>query len=331
MDKFRALEYFIAVAEEGSLSGAARRLEVTIPAALKVINALERSLGATLFDRSSQGLSLTADGARYYESCRPLLQHLADADESVGGLASRPRGTVVLGTQAFTQQHCFLPALPQFHARYPDIALDIRTVNRLSDPDAEAVDIFVLFGWHEMPDMIHQRIAQSTYHVVASPAYWKAHGMPKRPADLAAHQCLTFRNPEGTLLDFWEFDRGREHESVSVQGWLASTNPDLVLGAAIAGEGVGRITYLRMRDHVRRGDLVTALDDWTVRHPPPVTVFFRPKHRRTARVRLVVDFATDIFRRLEAENEQDVTLPASRPDWYYRHYGRASRAARERR
>jgi len=80
MDKFRALEYFIAVAEEGSLSGAARRLEVTIPAALKVINALERSLGATLFDRSSQGLSLTADGARYYESCRPLLQHLADAD-----------------------------------------------------------------------------------------------------------------------------------------------------------------------------------------------------------------------------------------------------------
>jgi LysR family transcriptional regulator, regulator for bpeEF and oprC len=327
MDRFRALEYFVATADAGSLSGAARKLEVTIPAALKVINALERRLGATLFDRSSRGLTLTADGVRYLESCRPLLEQLADADESISGSAGRPRGTVVLGTQTYTQQHCLLPALPQFHARYPEIVLDIRSVNRANDPDAGAVDVFVLFGWHEMPDMIHARIAQSSYHVVATPGYWKAHGKPRRPKDLAGYQCLPFRNPEGTLLDFWEFDRGKEHEAVTVQGWLASTNPDLVLGAVLAGEGVGRITYLRMRELVRRGELQTALDDWTIRHPPPVTVFFRPKHRRTARIRLVVDFATDIFRRLEAEREQGVPLPASRPDWYYRQYGRASRAA----
>jgi DNA-binding transcriptional LysR family regulator len=104
MDRFRALEYFVAAADSGSLSGAARKLEVTIPAALKVINALERRLGTTLFDRSSQGITLTADGARYLESCRPLLEQLADADEAVGGAAGRPRGTVVLGTQAFTQR-----------------------------------------------------------------------------------------------------------------------------------------------------------------------------------------------------------------------------------
>ena len=330
MDRFRALEYFVAAADEGSLSGAARRLEVTIPAALKVINALERRLGATLFDRSPQGLTLTADGARYLESCRPLLEQLADADEAIIGSASRPKGTVVLGTHAFTQQDCFLPALPQFHSRFPEISLDVRTVNRLTDPDAEAVDVFVLFGWHEAPDMIHARIAESSYHVVATPGYWKAHGKPNRPQDLAAHQCLTFRNPEGTLLDFWEFERGKERESVSVQGWLASTNPDLVFGAVLAGEGVGRITYLRTREPVRRGELELALDDWTILHPPPVTVFFRPKHRRTARIRLVVDFATDLFRRLEADREQGVALHVSRPDWYFKHYGRASRAAPKR-
>lgn len=328
MDKFRALEYFVAAAEAGSLSGAARRLQVTVPAALKVIAALEKSLGATLFDRSSQGLSLTADGTRYLESCRPLLEGLAEADDAITGAATRPRGTVVVGMPAFTQLDCVLPSLPRFHARYPDIALDIRTVNKLTEPEAAAVDVFILLGWHEAPDMIHQRIAQTSYHVVASPAYWEAHGKPQRPKELARHQCLAFRNPEGTLLDFWEFDRGSEHEAVSVSGWLASTNPDLVLGAAIAGEGVARMTWLRSREHVRSGALQPALEDWVVRHPPPVTLFFRPKHRRTPRVRLFVDFATDLFARLQAEREDGKAPSTSRPAWYYKQYGRSSRAAR---
>jgi LysR family transcriptional regulator, regulator for bpeEF and oprC len=328
MDRFRALEYFVAAAEAGSFSGAARRLEVTVPAALKVIKSLEQHLGATLFDRSPQGLTLTDEGRRYLEACAPLLEQLKQADEEIGGAARRPHGTVVIGCPAYTHDQCFLPALPHFHARYPDITLDFRTMQRLSDPEAAAVDVFVLFGWHEAPDMIHKRVAQTSYHVVASPAYWAAHGMPRRPRDLEGHQCLTFRNPEGTLLDFWEFDRGPEYEAVSIKGWLASTNPDLVLGAALAHEGVARITYLRMGLHVLGGALVPALDDWVVRHPPPVTVFFRPKDRRVARVRLVVDFATEVFQRLQAARESGSPRVASRPDWYYRRWGRASRAGK---
>src|SRR5688500_16096286 len=188
MDKFRALEYFVAAAEEGSLTGAARRLEVTVPAALKVVAALERNLGATLFDRSPQGLALTADGARYLESCRPILEQLAEAEEDISGAGSHPRGTVVVGTPAFTQENCFLPALPRFHARYPEISLDFRTVLRLNEPEAEAVDVFVLLGWHEAPEMIHRRIAQTSYHVVAAPSYWASHGVPRSPRDLAHHQ-----------------------------------------------------------------------------------------------------------------------------------------------
>lgn len=330
MDKLRALEYFVAAAEEGSLSGAARRLQVTAPAALKLISALERRLGAALFERSPQGLALTPDGTRYLESCRPILEQLADADDAITGATSRPHGTVVLGTQAFTQAAHILPALGQFHARYPGIALDIRTIDRLNEPEAAAVDVFVLFGWHEAPDMIHRRIAQGSYHVAATPGYWAAHGTPHRPRDLAAHECLAFRNSVGTLLDYWEFDRSGEHEAVSVRGWLASTDPQLVMGAALDGEGVVRLTHLRAREHVRRGQLQLVLEDWTARHPPPVSVFFRPKHRRTARVRLVVDFATDIFQRLQAEHEEGLSPTVARPTWYYRSYGRASRAAKSR-
>jgi hypothetical protein len=91
---------------------------------------------------------------------------------------------------------------------------------------------------------------------------------------------------------------------------------------------VARITYLRMAEHVMRGTLVPVLDDWVVRHPPPVTVFFRPKDRRVARVRLAVDVATDLFQRLQATREVSSERVAPRPEWYYRRYGRSSRALR---
>jgi LysR family transcriptional regulator for bpeEF and oprC len=327
MDKLRALQYFIAAAEEGSLSGAARRLEVTIPAVAKLVTSLEKSLGTTLFDRHSQGLALTPDGGRYLETCQPLVEELLAADESFGAAASRPRGVVVLGTPTFVSQRCLGPALPQFHARYPDIEVDVRIVNSVPEAEAAGVDVCVLFGWHESPDLVQKEIAQTRYLVLGTPDYWKAHGMPRHPRDLQRHQCLVFRNPRGTLLDMWEFERDNAIESVTVHGWLSSSLRDVVLDAALAGEGVVRTTDLTTRPYLEAGRLVPVLQDWHARNAPPVNVLFRPKHRRTPRVRILVDFATEVFRRLEAERESAVAV-STRPEWYDKRYARASRSKR---
>lgn len=90
MDKLRALQYFVAAAEEKSFSGAARRLEVSVPAISKLINTLEKSLGARLFERATNGLSLTADGATYLEACLPALDQISTADDSITNAAMRP-------------------------------------------------------------------------------------------------------------------------------------------------------------------------------------------------------------------------------------------------
>ena len=132
MDKLRALQYFAAAAEERSMSAAARRLGVSTPAIAKLLTALERSLGTILVDRTVRGLALTADGESYLEACQPALAQLAAADEVLAGSATRYRGTVVVGTQSYLGQHCILPALSRFHARYPDIQVEIRVVQRLS-------------------------------------------------------------------------------------------------------------------------------------------------------------------------------------------------------
>jgi DNA-binding transcriptional LysR family regulator len=332
MDKFRALQYFVAAAEEQSFSGAARRLEVSVPAIAKLITSLERNLRATLFTRTVHGLALTAEGNRYLDDCQPLLEQLAAADEAVSDASARPRGTLVVGAPAFLSQHCILPALQRFHARYPDIQVDIRIVNRLTDPDATFVDVFVLLGWPEHPDLVQRRIAQTRLLICAAPSYWAAHGIPERPKDLERHVCILFRDQEGTVLDLWEHERNGEKETVAVNGWLVSSHRDVVLDAVIAGEGVARLTDLSTRAHLESGRLVPVLLDWETKHAPPVNVVYRPSNRRTPRVRLFVEFVGEVFRKLEAERDERLAarLPAERPYWYQRRYSRASSRVRER-
>lgn len=332
MDKLRALQYFVAAAQEHSFSGAARRLEVSIPAVAKLITSLERSLGANLFDRTARGLTLTADGQRYLEDCQPLLEQLTAADEVVSGAAAHPHGTLTVGAPPTLAQHCILPALPRFHTRFPDIQVEIRIVHRLGGAEASAVDVFVLMGWPEHPDLVHRVIGQTRTLICAAPGYWAAHGVPQRPKDLERHICLLFRNQEGIIVDVWQHRRGAELESASVSGWLVSSHRDVILDAAIAGEGVARMTDLSIQRQIRGGHLVPVLLDWEATDAPPVNLLYRPNHRRTPRVRLFVDFVTDLFRKLEAEREGGVTAPLSteRPHWYRRGFGRASSSVRRR-
>ncbi len=331
MDKFRALQYFIAAAQERSFSGAARRLDVSVPAIARLVGALERSLGVSLFDRSVHGLKLTADGVSYLESCRPILEQMAVADEALRGAAVRPKGTLVLGAPPILSQHCILPALPSFNARFPDIQIDVRTVDKPSAPGAEAAEILVLYGWPQQPGLVQRRLAGTRLLICASPAYWAAHGVPQRPKDLEQHPCLLFRDQEGTVLDLWEHERKGQKEAAAVSGWLVSSHRDVILDAAIAGLGVARFTDLTIRVPLQSGQLVPVLADWESKHAPPISMLYRANQRRLPRVRLFVDFLVDLFRKLEAEREPAlaVKVEAERPHWYRRRHGRASATPRE--
>ena len=330
MDKLRALQYFVAAAHERSFSGAARRMDVSIPAVARLVTSLERSLGATLFERNPQGLVLTPDGAAYLEASQPILQQVAAADESLSAASARPRGTLVVGAPPFLSQHCLLPALPAFHARHPEIQIDIRTVDRVTAPEARLAEVLIVYGWPAPSRLVHRRIARTRLLICASPAYWAANGLPKRPKDLERHACLCFRDQEGTILDFWEYERAGMREAAEVKPWLVSSHRDVLLDAAIAGAGVARFTDLSIPRQLRSGQLVPVLLDWETKQSPPVNLLFRASQKRTPRVRLFVDFATELFRGLEAESATGPTVMPERPVWYRRRHGRASASTRTR-
>lgn len=328
MDKLRALEYFVAAAEQGSFAGAARQLEVSVPSVHKLVGLLEQQLGVRLFDRTVRGLTLTASGEGYLESCRPLLLEMAALDRAVSRAAHGPSGTLVVGAPPQLAHHVLLPALPRFHARCPDIQVDFRVVHRVTDVDAAAVDVFVLHGWPEAQDLVHRSLGQSKMLVAATPDYWSRQGIPQHPDELARHACMLMRNPAGILIDLWDFQRGQDKASVKVGGWLSSNDREVVLDAVLAGEGIGRFSELATRTHLQSGRLVPALLDWEVHGGPPLNLLYRPNNQRTPRVRLFLDFVAALLQELESEGGNLSRAGVERPQWHRRGYGRASSVLR---
>jgi DNA-binding transcriptional LysR family regulator len=329
MDKLRALQYFVTAAEEKSLSGAARRFEVSATAVAKMITVLEKSVGVRLFDRTAHGLTLTASGEEYLESCRPALAQLEVADELLRSSTERTAGTIVVGVQHVIARELLAPALPRFHALHPHIDIDVRDFNRVTVEQTRGVDVFLVLGWPEAGDLVRRQIGAARFIIAAAPSYWVAHGMPRHPRELEQHICLPIRGVDGTVMDLWTFGRGDERVSVNVRGWLVTSNAhrDMVIDLALAGQGVARILDWTNRRELASGAFVQALADWESPEAPPVNLLYRPSVRRIPRVRMFINFVVELFRELEATRARPVA-PSARPLWLKRPYGRASASVR---
>lgn len=332
MDKLRSLHYFVAAAEASSFSAAARRFGVSTAAVAKLIQSLERELGLVLFERHAQGLALTAGGAGYLEACRPALEQLADADEQASASTSRVSGTVVVGIQPVIAQECLTPALPRFNALYPDIQLDVRYFMRATEETTRGVDVFLVMGWPQHAgDLVRRQIGATSFVVCAAPSYWAVHGMPQHPRELERHNCICIRSNTGSVMDLWRLSRGDEHVSIAARGWLVVDNVhrDMVRDLAVAGAGVARILdwHKRQGREIASGLLVPALTDWTHDEVPPVNMLYRPSVRRVPRVRLFIDFVTQLFR--DIEQQREVRAPSTAmPRWVKAYRPRASATLR---
>ncbi len=333
MDKLRGLTYFVAIAEEGSLTQAAHRLEVSVPAVQKMLGALERELGAKLFARSSKGVLLTQNGGEYLDRCRLILDDLQEAEAAITRNTDGLSGNLVVALHSQMALHILLPKLSRFHALYPQIKLDVRTVHRMSDADAEMADVLLLHGWPEKTqDHVHRVLGLARSLIVASPDYWSLYGVPQHPDELRKHKCILMRNPAGILLDLWEFKRDDTHVAVPVNGWLQSNAREVILDAVLGGEGVGRFSEVTTLNYLRSGRLVPVLLDWETQGGPPINLLYKANARRSPIACAFIDFITRLIEDLAADTEYAAQRPASeRPAWHRRGYTKASSALRARR
>jgi DNA-binding transcriptional LysR family regulator len=228
------LEIFVATAAQGSLSKAARLLDISPAVASAALKRLESELEAALFVRTTRSMRLTLAGERLLARARPLLDGLREAEEELEAVHDKVEGQLQISMPSDFGRHIVLPWLNEFQARHPKVRLRLQLTDRLADIYREPVDIALRFGTPPDSGMVALPLLEHNPRMLcASPAYLARRGMPATPSDLAGHNCLCFMVDE-TVHDRWQFRKGGEAIEVAVQGDRVAGDSEIVRRWALA-------------------------------------------------------------------------------------------------
>lgn len=327
MDKLRAIQYFNQAVTSGSLTGAARFFNVSTASVAELVSALEQSIGAPLLHRTRQGISLTADGEKYYEISRTLVDDLHEVEQRIGSRANELRGTLAVGIRDSIGQCCVMPKLNRFLTRHPRVDLVLKPIISIDDLDDRALDLGVVIGWPPEREIAVRPLIQTRLMVVASPDYWHTHGKPETPGDLKGHDGMVIRSTGGTQLDRWIFQRQRERCTVDVRSRVFSDERNWLYEALRGGCGVARLADITLLQDIRAGSLVPVLLDWEALEAPMVFAAFQPRARQSRLLRAFLDFLVDVFAEIDIERRPLApghTRPVPKPEWFGRVRGRHS-------
>ena len=317
--KLRGLEYLVAVVDCGGFNAAGRQLGVAAPSVHRLVQALEAELGVPLIDRSTQPLRPTPYAVAYVERARALLVELRELDAGLRDQMATPKGAISVAAHTVVLQFVLPEVLPRFHARYPEIHLDIVEAGSNRDLAKLGTDALLQFGWPPPQDAILRTLAETRWLVVAAPSYWARHGVPDHPSDLARHACALYKTPFGEVIRQWAFERAGVRADVNVDGWLVSDSR-LALDAALhGGQLVARINDLTAQPGVDDGSLQPVLLDWTGLSSPPLSMIFKRSLIRQPRMRAWVDFMAEQVELLTLRRKPaglPPVRPAVRPDWW---------------
>jgi len=297
MDRLHLMSVFVAVVDAGGFARAARALGVSPPAVTRAIAELETRLRARLLTRTTRVVRVTEIGARYVEDCRRILADADEADESVGGAHATPRGRVVVTAPTLFGRIHVTPIVTEYLARYPETLVTCWFVDRVVNLVEEGADVAIRIG--ALPDSSVQAIRVGGVRRVlcASPAYLKAHGMPRQPADLARHSIISAGGV--TPAPEWRFTAAGRTHSVRLVPRLATTTNDAAIVAALSGFGLARLLSYQVAEHLKKGELKAVFASYD-REPIPVHVVHREGRHASRKVRAFLDLAIERLRALPA-------------------------------
>jgi len=261
MDRLEAMSLLVTAIEEGSLSAAGRKLGVPLPTVSRKVSELEAHLKTQLLVRSTRKLGLTEAGASYIAACKRILEWVDEAEEQAAGEYSEPRGALtVTAPVAFGRLHV-LPIVNEFLLRFPEINVRMTLSDRNVDLIDDHIDMAVRIG--ELPDstMVATRVGAIRRVVCGSPAYFKAHGTPQKPADLNAHMSVAFAITSPASP--WTFAKKGKGPAKPVHPVcrLAVNTAEAAVDAAVAGIGVTRVLSYQAAEAIRQGKLKIILQN----------------------------------------------------------------------
>ncbi|HZY18737.1 MAG TPA: LysR family transcriptional regulator [Ramlibacter sp.] len=281
------MHFFSLLVRSGSLSAAARELQVTPPAVSKRLAQLEQHLGVRLLRRTTRRMGLTAEGEAYLADARRILAEIEDLERRLRGASEQPAGLLrVNATLGFGRMHV-APLIASFVRGHPQVEVQLQLSANPPPLTQDAFDVCVRFG--EPPDarVVARLLAPNRRLLCASPGYLQRHGVPRTPADLARHQTIGIRQgDEGSGV--WRLRSGRRSETVKVHGGLSTNDGEIAVQWALAGHGIVMRAEWDVARYLQSGPLREVLPAWQT-PPADIHAVCPVELQSAARVRAFID------------------------------------------
>jgi DNA-binding transcriptional LysR family regulator len=289
----------LKVAEAGSLSAAARQLNMPLATVSRRIAELESHLKARMLNRSSRHLSLTEAGRVYVDACKRILEQIDEVERAATGVHKDPKGRLTITAPIVFGRVHMVPILADFLNAYPDIDAKLLLADRLLDLLESDVDVALRIGELADSSLIATRVGSVRRVTCASPPYLQVRGRPQHPEDLREHSCVTFDNLASTKA--WRFSSSAGEIVVPIHSRLTVTTAEAAVAGAAVGLGVTRLLSYQIVEAKRAGALELVLEEYEL--PAwPVNLVFAGQQPLPQKLRAFLDFAAPRIReRLNAE------------------------------
>jgi LysR family transcriptional regulator for bpeEF and oprC len=294
MDQIQSMRVFARVVEAGSFTKAADSLAMPKGSVTKFIQRLEERLRVKLLNRTTRRVTVTPEGAAYYERTSRVLNDIDDIEASMTDARANPSGRLRVDVGSTIASLIVIPALPGFFARYPDIQLELGVGDRPVDLIGENVDC-VIRGGEIAESLVARRIANLQLVTVASRDYAKRHGLPQHPREIEqGHTMIAFASPRTGQLFPEIFENGAERVEFVAKRCVTVNEGNAVLAAIRAGLGLCQTARFAAAPLIAAGELVEVLPQW--KHPPvPLHVVYPPNRHLSAKTRAFVDWTAELF------------------------------------
>ena len=311
MDKFSAMQAFVRVVEAGTFTKAADSMGLPKPTVTRLIQDLEKELDTKLLNRTTRKVTVTVDGAAYYGHATRLLGEVHELEASMSRAKANPRGRLKVDIPSSLGMAVIIPALPEFHARYPDIQLELGVSDRPIDIIAENVDCVIRGGEITDQSLVARRIGEFYLMACASPAYLQRHGVPQHPGELEdAHRVIRYVSPHNGKLYVVKMHKDGQTLEVEGRHQLALNDSNAGVAAALAGLGVLFTVTILVQDHISNGRLEPLFAGWCT-EAKPIYVVYPPNRHLSNKVRVFVDWIAELFAGSDLMLRQ-CSLPAGR-------------------
>jgi DNA-binding transcriptional LysR family regulator len=262
-DELNDLAAFVVVADEMSFTRAASKLGISASALSHAMKALEERLGLQLLARTTRKVSTTEAGSRLLQTLRPAFEDISTALIALSDLRDKPAGTLRITMPRHAAISVVWPMMPDFLAAHPDIRIEMTIDEGLTDIIESRYDAGIRFGEKVAKDMVAVRVSHDLrWAVVGSPAYFTNYPVPNTPQDLVDHRCINYRFATSEGLYLWEFEQDGRLFQIRVDGNLIFNDGELILAAALAGQGLGYLLEDQITAHVAEGRLIQVLPEW---------------------------------------------------------------------